>query len=93
MNDKIQEVLRQRLNLELLPHIQDDVVVGIGVRARPYGKGVNADSMLLGYGPTVDKALEDIHAKAHAGRWERLDWAARPWPTPKPVPVDILWAG
>jgi hypothetical protein len=81
MSDEMIEVLMQKLNIDLLPHITDGNLVGIGIRVRPYGKGANTGVMLLGYGATIDEALEDIYAKAHEGRWERLDWAARPWPT------------
>jgi len=93
MSEQAEAVMLERLNIDLLPHVEDDALVGIGVRVRPYGKGANTDAMLLGYGADVESALEDIYAKAHAGRWERLDWAARPWSAARPVRSPGIWGG
>lgn len=93
MSEQAQEVLRQRLNIDLLPHVVDGNIQGVGIRVRPYGKGANTDVMVLGYGPTVEEALEDVFYKAHDGRWERLDWAARPWGGPQPTTSPGIWGG
>jgi hypothetical protein len=90
-SQKAQVVMKQRLNIDLLPHVEDGNLVGCGVRVRPYGKGARTDSMLLGYGTSVEAALEDIFDKAHAGRWEPLDWAARPWTTATANTPDPIW--
>lgn len=77
---KVQAVLTATLNLSLLPHVVDGVCTEIGVRAIPYGRGANKNTMILAVGPTLDAALEGVYDKAQADNWERLDWAARPWP-------------
>ena len=54
----------------------------VGVRIRPWDKD-NKNLMILGAGDTLQKALDAALVKARQGRWEALDWAARPWDTVK----------
>lgn len=72
-------VLAAPVNIEVLPHWADEELQGLGVRLRPYGKSFPKDIMVLGYGPTLEEALEACYDRARENRWEKLDWAARPW--------------
>lgn len=78
-------VLMSYVNIDVLPHLVNDQVEGIGVRVRPYGKDYPKDIMLLGYGEDFLDALEEVAQGAATGRWERLDWAARPWAQEAPL--------
>lgn len=51
------------------------------VRLRPWSNKQGSSSMAMGSGETVTEAMTDAVAKARAGRWERLDYAKRPWET------------
>ena len=93
MNRDGETVLKQRLNIDLLPHVVDDELVGIGVRVRPYGAKARTDVMLLGYGDTLEDALDEIFARAHEGRWEPLVWSARPWATAPAPTQEGVWEG
>jgi len=93
MKQTVQVVLRARVNIDVLPNVNGDSIVGIGVRLRPYGKQAAKDVMILGYGPTFEQALEDCHAKAIANRWESLSWSARPWASDPTETADDPFAG
>lgn len=56
----------------------------VGVRIRPW-TAQDRDKMILGSGPSLELALQDAFDKATKGRWERLDWSARPWPVSRPA--------
>lgn len=84
MKPEVQAVLTARVNIDILPQVVNNQVVGIGLRLRPYGKQAVKDVMILAYGATFDKACEDAYEKAYANRWESLSWAARPWASDDP---------
>lgn len=75
------ELMRSGIGVELLVPTEGDNLPSVGIRLRPFGKGLNPDLMLLGIGLTFAEALDDAVGKSKAGRWEPLDWAARPWVT------------
>lgn len=62
----------------LVPGLKDNCT-DVGIRLRTYGKQLPRNLMVLGAGATFTEALDDAATKAEAGRWENLDWAARPW--------------
>lgn len=93
MKRAAQLVLVAKLNIDLLPNHLDGKVLGIGCRVRPYGKNADKNSMILGYGPTIEDALEDVYNHAVDGRWEPLDWAARPWGQPEANPGADIFGG
>lgn len=51
----------------------------VGIRLRTYGKELPPNRMVLASGETFSDAFYSAVAKAEQGRWEPLDWSARPW--------------
>lgn len=79
MEKYVDAITENLCNIELLAGHDATGVRRYGVRIRPYGKGSDTQTMVLGVGTTLEGALKDGHDKAAAGRFERLDWAKRPW--------------
>ena len=67
------------INVDLLSGYDRDNVYRFGVRLRTFGKNTPKDLMVLSVGETFTDAVNNAVAKAQAGRWEKIDWAARPW--------------
>jgi len=93
MKPEMQAVLTARVNIDILPHVVNNQVVGIGLRLRPYGKNAVKDVMILAYGVTFEKACEACYEKAQGNRWESLSWAARPWATDTPQDTNNPFDG
>ena len=74
--------LANNMNMELLYNGSETESDPFGCRLRPYGKGWPADTMVLAKGKTIEDAVEAAYDKAVAGRFEPLDWRARPWEGP-----------
>lgn len=68
-------------NIEVLAHVIDGEVVELGVRLRAYRKDWPPGIMVLGQGLSFAEAMRDAIEKATSYRWEKLDWAKRPWRT------------
>jgi hypothetical protein len=83
-------VLLAPINVDLLPHVVDNQLVGLGLRIRPYGRELPQGVMLLGYGSNLEEALNEVFQLAEEGRWEPLDWRARPWATSVPANVSTF---
>lgn len=81
MEDTVLELLQNGIATELLAGIATDGIACFGVRLRTFGKLLPKDRMVLGTADTFEGGLEDAVTKAEAGRWEHLDWSARPWAT------------
>lgn len=81
MDELLAEAGRNFCNVEFLFDFSGDGDVHYGVRLRPYGRRAPRDKMVLGAGWTAEEALAQAVGKAKAGRWEKLDWALRPWGT------------
>jgi hypothetical protein len=79
MEKQVDAIFENLCNIELLGGIDASGHRCYGVRIRPYGKGADTQTMVLGKGSTLEEAIQDGHDKAKAGRFERLDWAKRPW--------------
>lgn len=75
------QLIKAGIGVELLVPTEGDNLPSVGIRLRPFGKSLNQDVMLLGIGMTFAEALQDAVDKSKEGRWEPLDWAARPWVT------------
>lgn len=79
MEDDVWELFNAGIAVDLLVPTSRDTCTDVGIRLRPYSKRLPAHRMVLGAGPTFIEALEDALVKAKAGRWESLNWSARPW--------------
>jgi hypothetical protein len=73
------DLIRTGIAVELLAGVDADGTAQVGVRLRTFGKNLPKDKMVLSGGETIEEALEEACGKAANERWERLDWAARPW--------------
>lgn len=51
----------------------------LGVRIKTFGRNLPKNRMVLGTGDTYQEALVQAISKAENGRWENVDYAARPW--------------
>lgn len=80
--DEERAIYNAPVNIDLLPHVVQGAIQGVGVRVRPYGRDYPKDIMVMGYGASVAEALAEVYALAAANRWEKLDWSARPWGVP-----------
>lgn len=81
MEAEVWELMRAGITVDLIVGVTADDGVGVGVRLRTIGKRLPKQLMVLGCADTFEEALADAVAKAAAGRWESLNWAARPWET------------
>lgn len=79
MDELLLECGREACNVEFFFGYDGAGDALFGVRLRPYGKSAPKDRMVLGGGYTAEEALTVAVGKARQGRWELLDWAARPW--------------
>ena len=80
METTVYELVNSGIAVDLLVPSRYDSSDSVGVRLRPFSKNLPKNRMVLAAGHTFEEALHDAVAKAEAGRWENLDWAARPWP-------------
>ena len=80
MESDVFDLVKAGIAVELLVPTASPEVSDVGVRLRTFGKLLPKNKMVLGSGPTFYEALCDAMDKAKRGRWEGLDWAARPWP-------------
>jgi hypothetical protein len=71
--------------VELLVPVDNPAVTEVGIRLRTYGKQLPPNKMVLGVGEVFQEALLDAMQKAKSGRWENLDWSARPWAKGRPL--------
>jgi len=71
--------------VELLTPTDNPSETKVGIRLRTFGKSLPKDRMVLGVGETFTEALDDAMDKAKRGRWEHLDFSARPWVRGKPL--------
>ena len=79
MEELIIEAQDGKANVDLLCDGDEANGYTFGVRLRPWSNTTTAGRMVLGQGDTVQGAIECAVQKAREGRWERLDWAKRPW--------------
>jgi hypothetical protein len=79
MEEKLSALFQSRVNIELFFTFDTAGDAVYGVRVRPWANSPKSHLMVLAAGPTVEDALVHAYDKAAAGRWEKLDWAARPW--------------
>ena len=93
---RLDELLAQcgknAMNVEFLYGMDATGDVLFGFRLRPFGRRYPKNKMVLGSGFTAESALREAVEKAKAGRWESIDWAARPWETHTNA-EDALWIG
>lgn len=79
MEAQVYDLMNSGIAVELLVPMLRDQCTEVGVRLRTYSKHLPKNKMILAAAPTFQEALDDAIVKAEAGRWENLDWAARPW--------------
>lgn len=79
MDELLEECGRNYCNVEFVFDWDSAGDPLYGCRLRPYGSRAPKNKMALGGGRTSLAALQEAVEKAAAGRWETLDWAARPW--------------
>lgn len=90
MEPIIRELIQSGVAVDLLvPSVRDDNEQ-VGVRLRTMGKNLPKDRMVLGEGTTFMEALNEAVARAGERRWERLDWAARPWAVANRGDLNLL---
>jgi len=77
--NKVDALLSSKVNVELLFSFGENGDAIYGCRLRPWKNSKRDGKMVLGSGYTIEDALCNAYDKAEAGRWERLDWTARPW--------------
>ena len=75
----MEALLSSRVNAELMFTFDESGDALYGVRLRPWKNSKREGKMVLGSGYSLEAALEDAYDKAEAGRWEPLNWSARPW--------------
>ncbi|HKH21943.1 MAG TPA: hypothetical protein VKB53_13940 [Gammaproteobacteria bacterium] len=68
------------VTVDILAEVDATGTEAFGVRLRTFGKTNPKNKMILAASETFDEALSMAIEKAQNGRWENLDWAARPWP-------------
>lgn len=85
MEAEVYDLFNSGIAVELLVPGLRDSCTEVGIRLRTYGKSLPRNRMVLGAGATFEEALSDATAKAEGGRWENLDWAARPWSCSTPA--------
>lgn len=79
LEERLIEFALAKCNIDVLVEEQTgDDPPHIGVRIRPW-TAKDKDWMVLGSGYTLEVALDDAYTKAEQGRWEPIDWSARPW--------------
>lgn len=79
LEETVLSLYRAGISTELvLPGASEDTS-SVGIRLRTFGRSLPKNRMVLGSGDTFAEALEVACDKARAGRWEPLDWSARPW--------------
>lgn len=82
MESDMLDVYRAGIAIEIvLPGVAEECGC-VGIRLRTFGRKLPKNRMVLGSGPTLEGAFYDALGKAEAGRWENLNWAARPWAGP-----------
>lgn len=79
LSDESISTMAAPVNIDVLPNFQRGEYQGLGVRVRPYGRDYPKEIMVMGYGADFDEALTEAYHLAAEDRWEKLDWAARPW--------------
>lgn len=79
MEDVVKDLMNNGIAVELLVPPTASPCGDVGVRLRTFGKSLPAKRMILASAPTFEGALDHAVIKAEDGRWENLDWAARPW--------------
>jgi len=67
------------IGTDLLGGIDAAEVMQVGVRLRTFGRKLPKGRMVVAGGDTFEEAMGNALAKAKSGRWETLDWSARPW--------------
>jgi len=80
--DKVYACIISGIAVEMLVRSNADDTYNVGIRLRTYGKNLPRDKMVLADGDSFGSALDSALEKAKARRWEKLDWAARPWTVP-----------
>lgn len=80
MEATVYDLFNSGIAVELLVPSLRDSCTDVGVRLRTYGKSLPRNKMVLAAGQTFEEALNEAVTKAEDGRWENLEWSARPWP-------------
>lgn len=79
MESTVYDLFNAGIAVDLLVPTRYDASADVGIRLRPFSKNLPRNRMVLSSGATFEEALNGAVTKAEAGRWETLDWAARPW--------------
>jgi len=85
MENDVFALVQSGIAVELLVPTDAPAETDVGIRLRTFGKKLPPKRMVLGSGATFAEALNDAMDKAKRGRWEDLDFAARPWSAGKPL--------
>ena len=80
MEDDVYALVNAGIAVDLLVPSRYDSGGEVGIRLRPFAKNLPRNRMVLASGDTFVEALTRAITKGEEGRWETLDWAARPWP-------------
>jgi hypothetical protein len=75
----VYDLMNSGIAVELLVPSTKDSCTDVGIRLRTFGKQLPSNRMVLASGQTFEEALQKAVEKAEDGRWENLNWAARPW--------------
>jgi len=79
MESIIYDLVNSGIAVELMVPSLRDQCTDVGIRLRTYGKSLPKNRMVIAAAPTFEEALNLAVEKAEDGRWENLNWAARPW--------------
>jgi len=79
MEDQVKDLMYSGISVDLLVPSPIDDAGQVGVRLRTIGRDLPPKRMIVAEAGCFSDALEAAIGKAEAGRWEHLDWAARPW--------------
>lgn len=70
---------QKRVNIELLLFTNNDAIIHIGVRLRPWKQDPRNQQMILVQGLDIADCLDNAARALWREEWRRLDYAARPW--------------
>jgi hypothetical protein len=77
--NRVLQLQASGITVDLLCAQISNSIAYVGVRLRPFAKKLPREKMVMATGATFEDALTVALGKAEDGRWENLDWSARPW--------------
>ena len=73
------ECHRNRVNVAIVTGFDDTGEFQMGVRLTPWKQDTRSPRMILARADSLLGALDVAASIARTGKWEKLDYASRPW--------------